>query len=99
MKKLALQLSHLSVLLLEVYFRGSWLKNWSKKCYPWNNFGFLNIWCLSAIKLTPDDARIPSYLWMLLCRCGVRYGVSGVAVASIYYIEFLRKELVALCSS
>ena len=53
---------------------------------------------LSAIKLTPDDARIPGYPWILLCRCGVRFGVSGAAVASTYYIEFLPLKKRAICT-
>ena len=53
---------------------------------------------LGAIKLTQDDARIPGYPWMLLCRCGVGFGVSGAAVASTYYIEFLPLKKRAICS-
>jgi len=53
---------------------------------------------LSALKLTPDDARIPGYPWLLLCRLFVGFGVSGVAQATAYYIEFLPKRTRAICS-
>ena len=35
---------------------------------------------------------------MLLCRSGVGFGVSGAAVASTYYIEFLPLKKSAICS-
>ena len=53
---------------------------------------------LSALKLTPDDARIPGYPWLLLCRFFVGFGVAGVAQATAYYIEFLPRRTRAICS-
>ena len=53
---------------------------------------------LSSLKLTPDDARIPGYPWLLLCRFVVGFGVSGVAQASTYYIEFLPQRTRAICT-
>lgn len=52
----------------------------------------------SALKLTPDDDRIPGYPWMLLCRFGVGFGASGIAQASIYYAEFLPRRTRAICT-
>ena len=53
---------------------------------------------LSALKLTSNDARLPGYPWMLLCRFGVGFGISGAAVASTYYIEFLPLKKRAICT-
>ena len=54
---------------------------------------------LSALKLTPDDARYPGYPWMLICRFGVGFGASGITQVGPYYIEFLPLKLRALCTT
>ena len=36
---------------------------------------------LSAIPVSPDDAKIPGYPWLLLCRFGVGFGAGGTAQA------------------
>ena len=53
---------------------------------------------LSALKLTPDDARYPGYPWMLLCRFGVGFGASGITQVGPYYIEFLPCKIRAACT-
>ena len=53
---------------------------------------------LSALQLSSDDARIPGYPWLLLCRFAIGFGVGGVAQASVYYLEFLPKRTRALCT-
>ena len=54
---------------------------------------------LSALKLTPDDARIPGYPWMLLCRFGVGFGASGLPQASTYFQEFLPLRIRGFCTT
>ena len=44
---------------------------------------------LSALKLSPEDSRIPGYPWLLLCRFGVGFGAGGTGQAVTYYAEFL----------
>lgn len=53
---------------------------------------------LSALKLTPNDDRIPGYPWLLLCRFGVGFGASGITQVSTYYIEFLPCRTRAVCT-
>lgn len=53
---------------------------------------------LSALKLTPNDDRIPGYPWILFCRFGVGLGTSCQPQLSTYYIEFLPKRVRAICS-
>ena len=53
---------------------------------------------LSALKLTPDDNRIPGYPWLLGCRFFVGFGVAGSPQASTYYIEFLPRRTRAICT-
>ncbi len=53
---------------------------------------------LSALKLTSDDARIPGYPWLLMCRFFVGFGISGAAQSSTYYIEFLPRRTRAICT-
>ena len=36
---------------------------------------------LSAIRMSPDDSKIPGYPWLLLCRFGVGFGAGGTAQA------------------
>ena len=52
---------------------------------------------LSALKLTPDDARYPGYPWMLFCRFGVGFGAAGITQVGPYFIEFLPRKTRAIC--
>ena len=51
---------------------------------------------LSALKVSPDDGRIPGYPWLLICRFGVGIGASGQVVT--YYIEFLPLKARGICA-
>ena len=53
---------------------------------------------LSALKLSPNDDRIPGYPWILFCRFGVGLGTSCMPQLSTYYIEFLPRRVRAICS-
>ena len=53
---------------------------------------------LSAVKLTPDDRKVPGYPWLLLCRFGVGLGTSCIPQVSTYYIEFLPRKARAVCT-
>ena len=34
---------------------------------------------LSAVPVSPDDAKVPGYFWLLFCRFGVGFGAGGTA--------------------
>ena len=36
---------------------------------------------LSAVPVSPDDAKIPGFPWLLICRFGVGFGAGGTAQA------------------
>ena len=50
---------------------------------------------LSALKVSPDDEKIPGYPWLLICRFGVGVGAGGQVVT--YYIEFLPLKVRGIC--
>ena len=52
---------------------------------------------LSALKLSPDDARIPGYPWLLICRFGVGIGAGGSGQSVTYYTEFLPLKGRGIC--
>ena len=53
---------------------------------------------LSALKLTPNDDRLPGYPWLLLCRFGVGFGAAGITQVSTYFIEYLPQKTRAVCT-
>ena len=52
---------------------------------------------LSALKVSPTDAKTPGYQWLLVCRFGVGFGASGVGQSVTYYIEFLPQKTRGIC--
>ena len=52
---------------------------------------------LSALKVSPDDRRIPGYPWLLICRFGVGVGASGSSQVTTYYVEFLPLKARGIC--
>jgi MFS family permease len=52
---------------------------------------------LSALKLSADDARIPGYPWLLICRFGVGFGAGGAGQSVTYYTEFLPRKSRGIC--
>lgn len=53
------------------------------------NLVTLTFGILSALKLSADDARIPGFPWLLVCRFGVGFGAGGVGQSVTFYTEFL----------
>ena len=53
---------------------------------------------LSALQLSSNDARIPGYPWLLLCRLVIGFGVGGTSQVAVYYLEFLPKRTRAPCT-
>lgn len=47
---------------------------------------------LSALRVSPNDSKIPGYPWLLFCRCGVGFGAGGVGQSVCYYAEFLPQK-------
>ena len=52
---------------------------------------------LSALKVSPDDGRIPGYPWLLICRFGVGIGAGGTPQVVTYYVEFLPLKARGIC--
>ena len=52
---------------------------------------------LSALKVSPDDGRIPGYPWLLICRFGVGVGAGGTPQVVTYYVEFLPLKARGIC--
>ena len=69
-----------------------------KKAFIGISIMVLTCGILCAVKLTPNDDRIPGYPWLLLCRFGVGFGVSGISQSATYYIEFLPRKMRAACT-
>ena len=80
-------------------FWGIMADNFSrKKAIFGTNLVTLIFGVLSALKLTSNDARLPGYPLMLLCRFGVGFGSSRAAIDSTYYTEFLPLKKRAICT-
>lgn len=54
---------------------------------------------LSALPVSSDDSKIPSYPWLLICRFGVGFGAGGSGQAVTYYTEFLPPRNRGVCLS
>ena len=52
---------------------------------------------LSAIKVSPDDGKLPGYPWLIVCRFLVGFGASGTSQVITYYVEFLPVKARAVC--
>jgi len=47
---------------------------------------------LGALKLTPDDAHLPGYTWLLFCQLAVGFGASGIFQALVFLQHFLPQK-------
>ena len=61
------------------------------------NVVILTFGILSALKVSPDDGRIPGYPWLLICRFGVGIGAGGTPQVVTYYVEFLPLKARGIC--
>ena len=47
---------------------------------------------LSALQISSDDAYLPGYPWLLICRFGVGFSSAGSSQTITYYAEFLPQK-------
>ena len=63
-----------------------------KKCLLFVDIFVLVFGVLSALQISSDDAYLPGYPWLLICRFGVGFSSAGSLQTVTYYAEFLPQK-------